>query len=461
MDRKPIVIMGTRVLTIFLFITACSSGNNAMDNKENSPPRDKVKIDVWHWTAAPGMRPAFDAFNKSHTNIEAVFHQFPSSSSIPTEVNSLLVSSESIDVTAQYRPDDLRERVRNKLYIPLDDFLKENNIDFEKTFGQALTDLTKIDGHYYSIPYGVNKFAVFYNKKLFDEAHVPYPKEGWTWLDFLETAKQLTRGDGPNKIYGSVIYPMDPNIGWSTLAIQTLGLNGMYKNDHETNFDHPNYKQSLQLFIDMQNKDKSIMPLAEFPAQKVDIELNRTSLFFKGKFAMFIEPTYNIWRSSLPEFKHDFEMGVVQMPRIDTNSVTVSPITFSDLSIPRNSKHPKEAFEFIKFYCLVHPDETVAPKGMMPAATLTDANIIDAVDRSIYSAPGVDEHQAKEVFEDPYTKFVSPETTIGVAKQEILQVVKEDITRAFLGEISVDESLKDMKKRSDDLIAKNIAAEPK
>ncbi|SFK66800.1 extracellular solute-binding protein [Paenibacillus sp. 1_12] len=465
MERKLAVIQATSVLTIFLFVvTACISENKlaVTDNYENSPTRDKIKIDVWHWTAEPGMKPAFDAFNKSHNNIEAIFHQFPRTSSIPTKINSLLISEESIDVTAQFSPDDLRERVKNNLYLPLDDFLKENNIDYEKTFGKAITELTKIDDHYYSIPYGVNKFAVFYNKKLFDDAHVPYPKADWTWQDFMQTAKLLTNGNGSDKIYGSVIYPMDPNVGWSTLAIQTLGLNGMYKNDHETNFDHPSYKQSLQLFIDMQNKDKSIMPLAEFPAQKLDIETNRTNLFFRGKFAMFIEPTYNIWRSSLPEYKHDFEMGVVQMPRIDAQSVTVSLITFSDLSIPRNSKHPKEAFEFIKFYCLVHPDETVAPKGMMPAATLSDPKVIHAVDKLIYSAPGVDEHQSKQVFEDLNTVFVSPETTMSTAKKEILQVVKEDVTKAFLGELSVDDALKDMKKRSDELIiSKNPAADMK
>lgn len=453
MNLKPVRILAASVLTMFLFETACSSDDQLAYKHETTASRDKVKIDIWHWTAEPGMKPAFDAFNKSHSNIEAIFHQFPSTSNIPSKINSFLISGESIDVTAQFSPDDLRERVKNNLYLPLDDFLEENHIDYEQTFGKAINDLTKINGHYYSVPYGVNKFAVFYNKQLFDEAHVPYPKADWTWQDFMKTAKLLTKGEGPDKIYGSVIYPLDTTIGWSTLAIQTLGLNGMYKNDRETNFDHPSYKRSLQLFIDMQNKDQSIMPLTEFPAQKLDIGTNRTSLFFKGKFAMYIEPIYNIWRSRLPEYKHDFQMGVVQMPRIDANTPTVSPITFSDMSIPRSSKHPKEAFEFIQFYCLVRPDETVAPKGMMPAAGLSDPKVIQLVDQLIYSAPGVNEREAKQVFEDPNTRYVTPETTITVAKKEILQVVSEDVTKAFLGEWSVDEALKDMKQRSDAWIA--------
>ena len=31
-----------------------------------------------------------------------------------------------------------------------------------------------------------------YNRDLFDEAGVDYPKEGWTWDEFREVAKKLT-----------------------------------------------------------------------------------------------------------------------------------------------------------------------------------------------------------------------------------------------------------------------------
>ena len=45
-----------------------------------------------------------------------------------------------------------------------------------------------INGDYYAIPYNNNINMVFFNKKMFDEAGVEYPKEGWTWEDFRNTA---------------------------------------------------------------------------------------------------------------------------------------------------------------------------------------------------------------------------------------------------------------------------------
>ena len=35
--------------------------------------------------------------------------------------------------------------------------------------------------------------VLYYNKDLFEKWDVPYPKSGWTWDDFLQTAKALTR----------------------------------------------------------------------------------------------------------------------------------------------------------------------------------------------------------------------------------------------------------------------------
>lgn len=125
MNLKPVMILAASVLTMFLFETACSSDDQLAGKLETTASRDKVKIDIWHWTAEPGMKPAFEAFNKSHSDIEAIFHQFPSTSNIPSKINSFLISGESIDVTAQFSPDDLRERVKNNLYLPLDDFLEE------------------------------------------------------------------------------------------------------------------------------------------------------------------------------------------------------------------------------------------------------------------------------------------------------------------------------------------------
>ena len=54
---------------------------------------------------------------------------------------------------------------------------------------------TMLDGRSYAYPCNVWWCLIAYHKDLFDKAGVPYPKPGWTWSDFVETAKKLTIRD--------------------------------------------------------------------------------------------------------------------------------------------------------------------------------------------------------------------------------------------------------------------------
>ena len=49
-----------------------------------------------------------------------------------------------------------------------------------------------------------NNILIYYNQDMFDEAGVPYPEDGWTWAEFAETAKAVTKtdADGNTTQYG-------------------------------------------------------------------------------------------------------------------------------------------------------------------------------------------------------------------------------------------------------------------
>jgi ABC-type sugar transport system permease subunit/ABC-type glycerol-3-phosphate transport system substrate-binding protein len=51
-------------------------------------------------------------------------------------------------------------------------------------------------GPLYGIPKDFTTLGFYYNKKLFDQAGVPYPKPDWTWHDFIATARGLRKLDG-------------------------------------------------------------------------------------------------------------------------------------------------------------------------------------------------------------------------------------------------------------------------
>jgi multiple sugar transport system substrate-binding protein len=58
-----------------------------------------------------------------------------------------------------------------------------------------------VDGTVIGVPALVDNLALIYNKTLFDQAHVAYPTDDWTWDDFRTAAKALT--DTSRNIYGT------------------------------------------------------------------------------------------------------------------------------------------------------------------------------------------------------------------------------------------------------------------
>lgn len=91
--------------------------------------------------------------------------------------------------------------------LDLDPFIEaDEEINMADFYPLAL-DALRYKGRLYALPNDIAVFAMFYNKDMFDEAgSIPHPQKGWTWDDFLEISKKLTRdidGDGKIDQFGS------------------------------------------------------------------------------------------------------------------------------------------------------------------------------------------------------------------------------------------------------------------
>lgn len=111
-----------------------------------------------------------------------------------------------------------------------------------------------VNGQLQCMPMNMSSLEVYYNKDLFDKAKVPYPKEGWTWDDFLTAAKAITALSTPEeKIYGVGI---DPQLIRLAPFIWQNGGDIVDNVDHPTRFtlDTPQAREAFQWFVDLQNK---------------------------------------------------------------------------------------------------------------------------------------------------------------------------------------------------------------
>jgi len=89
------------------------------------------------------------------------------------------------------------------LLAPIDDWVARDKLTGPYPEGfQAVEDSTVRNGKRYLIPLQSGTMVMFYIKKPFDDAGIPYPTDEWTFEEFLEIAEKLTDTSGDTKQYG-------------------------------------------------------------------------------------------------------------------------------------------------------------------------------------------------------------------------------------------------------------------
>ncbi|OXM85961.1 ABC transporter substrate-binding protein [Paenibacillus rigui] len=104
--------------------------------------------------------------------------------------------------------DQLPELITNNMLTQLDPLLTKDKFDTSDMVPAVIEGLKKAgDGKLYALAPTFNSSALVYNKRMFDEAGVPYPKDKMTWEETFDLAKRLGKGEGENRKYGFSFSP--------------------------------------------------------------------------------------------------------------------------------------------------------------------------------------------------------------------------------------------------------------
>ncbi len=205
------------------------------------------------------------------------------------------------------------------------------------------------NGRQYAFPDNVANYTLIYQKKLFHDAGIPYPKGDWTWDEFLEVAKKLS-------------HPREGGMRqFALLAVSPMTL--IYQNDAHMfttegtrcTFDSPQAIQALQFFEDMRTKYK-VMPTAADLASQAAIGGwggNEPNLFATGYFASVLAGRY--WYIG---FARDAQQAIAQ-GKPSPFDLGVAPVPYFKhqwgkagarcTGISRTSKHVKYALRFQQY----------------------------------------------------------------------------------------------------------------
>ncbi|MGI6082440.1 MAG: ABC transporter substrate-binding protein [Limnochordia bacterium] len=203
-------------------------------------------------------------------------------------------------------------------------------------------------GEIYAIPYGANAHALVYNKSLFDNVGVGYPRPDWTWDDALAAGRRLTRdvsGRGTPDVWGI-------NLTGSVLHDMLLTFGGpvLGEDGRTVRVNNPANLAALEFFGELMSKGLDAYPR---PAP------NALQQFLGGQVAMVGQGVFAVpnLRSSA-EFPWDVEV----FPVFDVAGVRYrNAFTSAEgWSLLRSTQHPEEAVLFLRF--LMRP-ENLAQMG--------------------------------------------------------------------------------------------------
>lgn len=99
--------------------------------------------------------------------------------------------------------EQLSDLVQTNMLTQLDALIAKDKFDTTDIVPAVIEGLKKQgDGKLFALSPTFSSSALIYNKKMFDDAGVPYPKDGMTWEETFDLARRLTKGEGENRKYG-------------------------------------------------------------------------------------------------------------------------------------------------------------------------------------------------------------------------------------------------------------------
>jgi multiple sugar transport system substrate-binding protein len=404
MKKKWLATLGLVSLLSGAIFTGCSTSDETNGEKLKDEP---VEITLAGWGASPEeselLKEVLADFEAKHPNIK-VKHEVIADQYMDV-IKTRLIGGEGPDVF-YLDAFEAPALIETGVLEPLDKYVTE---DFDvEDFEKPLLEAFQKDGKTYGFPKDYSTLALFYNKKMLEEAGVDIPK---TWDELIEVSKKLTKD---SDVYG---FGVAPELARLYFIAESTG--GKVVKDNKANFASPEVVSALQPIIDQHLKDKT-------SARPQDVGANwGGEMFGQGKAAMVIEGNW-----AIPYLENTFpnlEYGTAEVPTINGKKGTMA---FTVAYVMNAASEKKEAaWELISYLTGKEGMEKWTSKGF---ALPTRKSVAEKLGYD------KDELRAALVAGAPYATVWSNGTNLPI----IVNNFNNQFISAFLGEQSLEDALK-------------------
>jgi len=350
---KRLVVLG---ISMAFLVAACTGGSsNPNENGSGGSSGGPVTIQFWHGqqqAAARVLDDLVDEFNKTHPDIKVeVSSGGVTADNMLPKVVAAIAAGTYPDVCYLFGSWAANIAKSGKT-VDLTDRVNEPGFNWDDFWG-ASKQIVAPGGKVIGFPALIDNLSVIYNKKIFDDAGVPYPSADWTWDDFRNVAKELT--DPAQHIYG-VNYPVSGDLDtvWRFFPGLWQGGGEILSSDGtQAAFNSQAGIDNLTLWQQMANVDHSVF---EDPTDE-----KAEPLFGSGHLAMYVSGPWEVEYLK----STDVQWGDQVLPGTNGDHQTVSgPDNW--VILDHGDARVNASIEFLKW--LTAPEQEL--KWMMGSASL-------------------------------------------------------------------------------------------
>jgi len=429
--------LNTVVMVIVVLAVLLSACQPAASNTAAAPAGEKVELVFWSmWNEGENQAIAitdtikdFEAKNPNIT-IKVIWNGRDNQ----TLLRNALVSGTKVDLMDQDADQVAGGMVLGGQGYALNDLLEttalDENVPFKDVFASGTLHMFDVEGKTYLIPYIYNTAQFFYSKAAFTKAGVGDIK---TWDDLIAACGKLSAAgyapiaiEGPEPGYNSIFFTYLverlKGVGWLTKAAHDK-TGEMWKD--------PAVLQAAKMSRELWEKGciPEVSAGYKWPEAQTMIASGETSMELVGSWL----PT-ELLSASGP----DFQWGALSFPEVPGGVGKTTDMQAFILSflILKDSEHPNEAFEFLKFMLTKDAQQKmveagavgVVRKGVDWPANLKEAQIAAESATAVFGeGDGLQGSNAEfwvKVVRDPFSNMFVGEVT---PEQFVEQLVTDTV----------------------------------
>ncbi len=367
MKHKWYFVIISQLIVFSMIIAGCSSGNNniASSDKKDSANKEPVTIDLAFNVPNEITKEEIAEFEKDNPDIK--INAFDGQDY--NKLMAMIAADNAPDIMRVSGAFDLVSFATKGIAMNLDPYMEKSKV-FDKEDFTPIVDLFRYDGKeqgkgplYGFVKDWSQDFTLWYNKKLFDEANIPYlsATEPVTWEQLLEISKKLTKVENGEITQFGFMPSRGAQMSQNLLLLQLaqLGKSPFTADFGKADLTTPEAKRIMAYWKDVVDANVGSNAVNQAPGKAY-------SVWFDDKAAIIMGGNWFAGRIRATESAKDRiqDYGYAPAPVFEEGT-RISPTGFAVGGvISRTTEHPEEAWRVFEWFFAGKPADTRAKMGV-------------------------------------------------------------------------------------------------